>query len=430
MSRLIAFAGLLCAATAHAADPPRPNPDHPVDYVKWVNEQFGKDITSNAADIYRQAIAAFKPDEGVRQLAEGTDAKDWTDDDRNRIRQWVQANAECLEKLATAARVPKCYFKCESESGALMEVILAEAPQTAIRNPGRVTSARARLRLLENNVDGAVDDVATLLRVGRHMHSQPTMIQYMIGFVFDAWGYDILLDVPRLASGPVDYERIIGSLKDADRASPRPFRQFQTEKLMAWDFLQRYLSDADGDGRLEMPSPPEWFVTGTGTLRRPRTLDSLLSEIDEVFDALREVFVRDYQQAKRRAEVVDELMATKKGTLVGTLLPSLTPVALFQRRVIADRHAYRVIFYLHAYHAKNNRWPEKLDQALSKSAARRLIDPFSNKPFGYRLKDGRPLLYSVGENGLDDGGEVFRDADGKPGWGKTGDFVYWPRQKD
>jgi len=43
-----------------------------------------------------------------------------------------------------------------------------------------------------------------------------------------------------------------------------------------------------------------------------------------------------------------------------------------------------------------------------------------------RLKDGQPLLYSVGENGVDNGGEAFL-TDGRPASGPTGDFILWPR---
>ena len=41
----------------------------------------------------------------------------------------------------------------------------------------------------------------------------------------------------------------------------------------------------------------------------------------------------------------------------------------------------------------------------------------------YRVVDGRPLLYSVGRDGDDDGGE--RAADGKR-WSAEGDAVFWP----
>jgi hypothetical protein len=87
----------------------------------------------------------------------------------------------------------------------------------------------------------------------------------------------------------------------------------------------------------------------------------------------------------------------------------------------------RLVLGLHAYRAKHGQWPADLIDVLTGKSARLNIDPYSNKPFVYMLRDGEPFLYSVSANGVDDGGEIFR-RDGKPGWGETGDWVFWPNQ--
>ena len=386
-------------------------------------------MTVNAADGYLRAVAAFETDDDLLSYAAGNDAQKWSSLHRSKLAKLIEANAKCLSEYAAAARTPKCYFETKSASGAMIDVMLPEL--TGIRGIAKLTTARARLRLMAGDVDGAVEDVVTLLRAARHMQQQPFLIQYLVGLSVGAFGYDVLLDVPRLAPQSTDHEELLASLKEADRAPPRPFRQIDTERLSAWDFAQRYLSDTDGDGRFDTLAPPA--VLGVGTtpepLEKPREFGAIVDEIDGYFTRLGDVFVPSYAESREHAAASDRRVADGSGTILKIVTPSMTRVALVQRRLIASRHAYRVVFYLHAYHAKHDKWPQTLADALPKSEPGRLIDPFSNAPFGYRLVDGNPLLYTVGENGKDDGGQIYRE-NGKPTWGNAGDYIFYPRASE
>ena len=41
--------------------PPRPNPDHPVNYIEWINATVGGQVKDNAYDAYQTALAELKP---------------------------------------------------------------------------------------------------------------------------------------------------------------------------------------------------------------------------------------------------------------------------------------------------------------------------------------------------------------------------------
>lgn len=60
------------------------------------------------------------------------------------------------------------------------------------------------------------------------------------------------------------------------------------------------------------------------------------------------------------------------------------------------------------------------------------MDPWSDKPLAYRKTEDGFILYSVGFNFEDDGGEVSRDYKGRVSrWGteEAGDAVLWPMPK-
>ena len=53
------------------------------------------------------------------------------------------------------------------------------------------------------------------------------------------------------------------------------------------------------------------------------------------------------------------------------------------------------------------------------------IDPFSGQPMKFVVRDGRPVVYSVGKDGKDDGGTVDSKNDAQPG-----DLIYRPVRAD
>ncbi len=61
---------------------------------------------------------------------------------------------------------------------------------------------------------------------------------------------------------------------------------------------------------------------------------------------------------------------------------------------------------LSVFRAENGHYPEKLDELVPGMVAALPIDIFSGKPPIYKADDDRAgfLLYSVGQNGVDDGG--------------------------
>src|SRR5947209_7864913 len=68
-----------------------------------------------------------------------------------------------------------------------------------------------------------------------------------------------------------------------------------------------------------------------------------------------------------------------------------------------------VAFALAAYHADLGRYPEKLAELAPKYIDQIPDDLFSGRPLICRLEGDGYLLYSVGVNGIDDGGRGYDD---------------------
>ncbi|MHC4713270.1 MAG: hypothetical protein ACYTAN_08385 [Planctomycetota bacterium] len=83
------------------------------------------------------------------------------------------------------------------------------------------------------------------------------------------------------------------------------------------------------------------------------------------------------------------------------------------------------------------RWPDRLDELVGRYVEAVPLDTITGAPFIYKVLDDGIVVYSVGQNGQDDGGEpdLVKPAGGGPrGWGDDcGGFRIWdgvPVEKD
>ncbi len=74
------------------------------------------------------------------------------------------------------------------------------------------------------------------------------------------------------------------------------------------------------------------------------------------------------------------------------------------KRVVAQMRLLTIELALRCYQAEQGHAPTGLKQLVSNYLQRVPMDPFSGRPIIYRPRGTTWLLYSVGEDGADDGG--------------------------
>ncbi len=89
-------------------------------------------------------------------------------------------------------------------------------------------------------------------------------------------------------------------------------------------------------------------------------------------------------------------------------------------RIEAAKQMTVTAIALKRYQLKNGKYPASLDSLVPGLVAAVPVDPVNGEPLHYRLNsDGTFLLYSVGENGVDDGGNPSLEK------GTTSASLYW-----
>lgn len=79
-------------------------------------------------------------------------------------------------------------------------------------------------------------------------------------------------------------------------------------------------------------------------------------------------------------------------------------VAAVERRLEQRRDAARVLVAVCRFQAREGRWPASLNELVPGLLGTVPVDVFDDKPLKYRLTPSGPVNYSVGVDGVDDGG--------------------------
>jgi hypothetical protein len=88
----------------------------------------------------------------------------------------------------------------------------------------------------------------------------------------------------------------------------------------------------------------------------------------------------------------------------------------FLNRVVAsdtNRDGVFIGLALELYHREHGKWPASLGELSPKYLPTLPADPITGKPLHYKVVDDRPIVYSVGIDGDDDGGRLAKNKDGE-----------------
>ncbi|QDS91454.1 hypothetical protein FF011L_01840 [Roseimaritima multifibrata] len=188
-------------------------------------------------------LKKYCSDEGLEETqAVEFDAKlnePWTLDDLPMMEPWLEEIGPILDLLTEAVRHPAYRFPIVriDENGTLVNTTsLNEVQKT--RSFARMLVARANYRLGTGEIDGAIDDVITCVRLGRHTTYQGTIMDRLVGIAVE--GIAPTVGVASLLERQPSKEQIRRLIDELDAIPPRiPMsRTLLAERYQSLDFLQ------------------------------------------------------------------------------------------------------------------------------------------------------------------------------------------------
>ena len=436
------------------------------DYIAELNRivQPVADESLNAAPLYEKALKLYeeKSSDEILDLL-GTKYNEATDEQKKLIAKWLEDNKEILDLVIAGTNKPYYWPKYEEgtagkEGEGLMGILMPHL--SGFRRLAYALRWRIHLRAEQGQYKDAFEDVKSCYCLGRHLMGDKTLIEQLVGIAIRAVAIQTLrevlgeyeIDSSILATLQKDFEQII--------ASEDFVVSLRTEKLCMYDELQRcFTEDRLGEGHLYLPrlralgGPLGGQGEGRESMNKTGMEDFLdflgdavnvffkqpnkqqtLKAANEYYDYCEQLAVKTAAQFHTESEDIDRKLEKffSNNIFLNLLAPSLRRVIEISNRLPADIDSTLTVIAILRYKQDKGNFPESLDELITAGYLKELpMDPWSDKPLIYKRTEDNFILYSVGLNFKDDGGQVYRDKKGKPQlWhDEFGDAVFWPVAK-
>lgn len=357
----------------------------------------------NAAPVYESAFAAYvRPanDANVPYLGKERESPDraaaWPELVVQAVADSLAANEKCLALLHEAAAIENCRYDYDYRQGYQRYKEL------------RGCVLLLKLAVIDRAHKGDPNAVVALIKdglsLGGSLEKEPFTLPYFVhmgcvGAMIT--GLERVLSVATFADS---------QLKDLDDALAVAAGQIDLVQMLITE--RCFLIEATRDPSLQgMPG------IGGAILKLPGIQSrGIIDVLDHMEATIEAAGLSGPQQTARFREVEDRLHKLSMLHLVAQLIaPAVTRHGELDQRCHAHLDLARTALAIERCRLATGKVPERLDDLVPKYLEQVPLDPFDGQPIRYRRTEPGYILYSVREDGEDNGGKEQHEVDrGKP----------------
>ena len=378
----------------------------------------------NAADVYQEAFVAL--DRGrdkwddLPVVGGGTMpelGEPLPPDMRQRIGEFVAANAKAITLLHRAAAIKGCRYKIDLSVG--LGALLP--PRTELRQSSIVLGFTALLAAEE----GRADDVAEVTRSGialaNSLRNEPIVISQLVRIAcLSITTNNLQRAMNRTELTPEQCADLAERLRNAE-APDAPIRAMAAERCMIYAC---FLPNGEAWEAWKGMSPESTIMLhiaraagGSVKVRllwldvMERYIDALQVPESELCRKTTAAETAIFSELQRDARHVTGVSAN----MVLALLPAYHRRIAEHLKSNAQLRTAETALAVEQFRQANGRLPETLEELVPKYLDAVPPDPFDGKPLRYKLLDKGYVVYSIGQNETDDGGAEPEEGDKSTG---------------
>ena len=391
----------------------------------------------NAAYVYFEAMRAHAGLERGTELGKLRDKvlqDGWTRDSEP-LEQYLEDNAKALELVERAAGMPACYFPPCSIAGSTLEDIVEAPPAFSLcmlepvpqmRELGFLLVVRGRKLEFDDRPADALRVYLLVPRLGNHASRGPPLTGGLVGLAVNTMGMQAIEEyIARHGLDDATLAQVQTQLSETSAQRPDLAWAIRCERALSEQLVEHIVRHPvsyfvrvrasgfwDRRGELLLAFVRFWVYLRTLDLTADEWRAMLRRDVRDYWGIVEEHLRMPLVECLKSDldEQLENLTRSWRGTqpckLSGLLVRAARSTRLAYGR--ADLHwtVLDIEFALARYRAKHGAYPETLDE-LKPFMLTDGIDPFSDRPLNYRLKqDGSFTIWSVGENLVDDGGKL------------------------
>jgi hypothetical protein len=412
-----------------------------VNYVDWLNElvRAGRDETKNARPYYEEAAKVCVTIPKEMYEIERASPADLNDAEIQVFQQWINDNKEAIELVRKGTKKPYCWPTYRSNEMELLQNDMKSLSD--YRNIARALHCRIRYEAYKGDIESALSDCAIMQKFGGHLQGTGLLAEQLVGIAIEALAHGGAYLVLEKADVPTEVLRDFREELEEVYRGQKAVINLEAEKALWYDLVQRgFTDDGEGSGRVLKRGLPlvigDWkdgvwgFVTWSYPDRREVT-----NTIDACFQRAEDLLGNTpWELHTKGLESEGWNQIAGNCFMLKTVGPGLAKVGQIGSRLKTSRTALLTVLSILIYEKDNENCPANLDELVEGGYLKELpLDPFSNKPLIYKKSEDDFVLYSVGLNFTDDGGQVYKvhrgDEERAIQWAGEGDAVFWPVTK-
>ncbi len=364
----------------------------------------------------------------------------WSKDEFPALAQWIAANEKPFALLSAAAKRPRRYDPLIVGADESLVSALLPAVQE-YRHVARAFVIRAMLRVNEGQLAQAWDDLLTCHRLSRLAGQGTTIVESLVGMAVNGvacGGDQALLELAHLTRAQVasmrgDLEKLPPLADVVERIDVgERFMFLDVVSMMAREGLDG-LSELTGDRQQKTWIKSVTSAAAKATIDWDEPLRIGNAWYDRMVDAMRQPTRAKRKEALDKIDGdLNKLMAEAKDwkslalsalrnprkavserigyVFVALLLPAISAVANADDRETMRFELTKLALALAEYNVDHGSYPPTLADLTPKYFAKIPQDIFSVDDLHYTQQGDGYLLYSVGPNGVDDGGKTDDDT--------------------
>lgn len=361
----------------------------------------------NAARLYESAFSFFVPpvEPNVPYVGKVADPRDRQvavpEEMAAAAAECLAANAQCLALLHEAAAIRDCRYDYEYGR--------ASPPFDRINACARLLKLAAVSHASQGDAAAAIASINDGLCLSNSLAHEPFLIAHLVQIACEALA---ITSLERVLTATTFTD---AQLQDLDHALVAAGEQVDLAQTLVSE--RCFMIESMADPSLVGAERP-WIVVFRLPGVKPQGLIDLLDHMEASIQALD---LPPAQQAARFREIGRRLDNLSPLHLVAkTLAPALSRIADLNLRYRAHMDLARTALAIERHRLATGKLPEQLPDLVPAYLAEVPIDPFDGQPIRYRRTEPGYVVYSIMEDGQDNGGKEKEEV----GRGQPSDLCF------
>ncbi len=427
-----------------------------IDYLPQLNalHRPSGPVEDNAWPYYERAMRlVVEPNETVLRASwfrsTRSSKEPLTTQDRRILCDSIAANSDawlCFESATEKRQSHRVYARLPGRR--LLMDCTEDPPLVNMRWLWTLGLWKSRLALEQGRVEEALGYCTTLGRAGAHWHGNAFGVEQLMSLVINtAMCQEVLhvLEAHELALSQLGELQHQMTMLYVDGYPPV---DFEAERLVMLDTVQHVFTKGGlGGGHYLIGAYTELRISNrpVGWLRRAMVMsldvgtsmiharrNRTVAKVNEWYDRMNKIArLSPYERRERRILNMGDSMGWVERLRYGwvrLLMPAERRVSELAFRARMDYEALVAILAMKRYRLEKGSYPRDLESLVQDGYIKEVpSDVYGAGALVYRSTGDDFILYSLGPNFTDDGGEPGRDEEGRPKlWGVDGDWVFWP----